>query len=57
MYSGYNWGLVKMEGTIHTLQEYMLHTESITYILIVCALLGFTFFYLFLSQRDDDEEE
>ena len=29
-----------MEGTIHTLQEYMLHTESITYILIVGALLG-----------------
>ena len=46
-----------MDGAIHTLQEYMFHTESITYILIVGALLGFTFFYLFLSQRDDDEEE
>ena len=45
-----------MDGTIHTLQEYMFHTESITYILIVAALLCFTFFYLFLSQRDDDEE-
>ena len=29
-----------MENTIHTLQEYMLHTESITYILIVAALIG-----------------
>ncbi|MGD8993018.1 MAG: hypothetical protein PVI00_16290 [Desulfobacterales bacterium] len=45
-----------MEESINTLQEYMFHTESITYILIVAALLGFTFFYLFLSQRDDDEE-
>ncbi len=46
-----------MEETIHTLHEYMFHTESITYILIVLALLGFTLFYLFLSQRDDEEEE
>ena len=45
-----------MDGNIHTLQEYMLHTESITYILIVGALLGITFFWLFLSQRDDEEE-
>jgi hypothetical protein len=45
-----------MEGTIHTLQEYMFHTESITYFLIIGALLGITFFWLFLNQRDDDEE-
>lgn len=46
-----------MEGTIQTLQEYMYHTESITYILIVGALLGITFFWLFLSQRDDDDQD
>jgi hypothetical protein len=45
-----------MEGTIQTLQEYMLHTENITYILIVAALIGLTFFYRFLTERDDDEE-
>ena len=45
-----------MEGTIHTLQEYMLHTETITYIIIVAALIGITFFYRFLTERDDDEE-
>jgi hypothetical protein len=45
-----------MEGTIHTLQEFMFHTESITYILIIGALLAITFFWLFLSQRDDDDE-
>jgi hypothetical protein len=44
-----------METTIHTLQEYMLHTESITYIIIVAALIGMTFFYRFLTDRDDDE--
>ena len=46
-----------MEGTIHTLQEYMLHTETITYIIIVAALIGITFFYRFLTERDDDHEE
>ena len=45
-----------MEGAIHTLQEYMLHTETITYIIIVAALIGITFFYRFLTERDDDEE-
>jgi hypothetical protein len=42
-----------MDG-IHTLQEFMLHTESITYILIVVALIGITCFWLFLSGRQDD---
>ena len=44
-----------MEPTIHTLQEYMLHTETVTYIIIVAALIGITFFYRFLTERDDDE--
>ena len=44
-----------METTIHTLQEYMLHTETTTYIIIVAALIGITFFYRFLTERDDDE--
>jgi hypothetical protein len=34
----------------------MLHTESITYILIVAALIAITFFYRFLTDRDDDEK-
>ena len=42
--------------TIHTLHDYMLHTESITYILIVGALIGITFFYRFLTDRDGDEK-
>ena len=42
--------------TIHTLHDYMLHTESTTYILIVGALIGITFFYRFLTDRDEDEK-
>jgi hypothetical protein len=45
-----------METTIHTLQDYMLHTESITYIIIVAALIGITFFYRFLTDRDDEND-
>ena len=45
-----------METTIYTLQEYMLHTESIAYIIIVAALIGITFFYRYHTERDDDEE-
>ncbi len=44
-----------METTIHTLQDYMLHTENITYLLIVAALIAITFFFRFLTERDDDE--
>ena len=46
-----------MENTFHTLQDYMLHTENITYILIVAALIGITFFFRFLTDRDDDDEK
>ena len=45
-----------MENTIHTLQDYMLHTESITYIIIVAALIGITFSYRFLTDRDDEND-
>ena len=40
--------------SINTLQEFMLHTKSITYVLIVAALLGITGFWLFLTDRDDE---
>ena len=43
-----------MESTIYTLQDFMLRTESITYILIVLALIGITGFWVFLSDRDED---
>ena len=39
---------------IHTLQEFMLHTKNIIYILIVMALLAMSAFWVFLSGRDED---
>ena len=43
-----------MESTIHTLHEFMLRAESITYILILTGLIGITIFWWFLSERDED---
>ena len=40
--------------TIHTLQDFMLHTKNITYVLIVAALVGITGFWVFLTGRDED---
>jgi len=42
-----------MDG-FHTLHEFMYRTESITYIIIVAALIGITGFFIFLSGRDRD---
>lgn len=39
---------------IHTLQEFMLHTKNITYVLIVVALVGIAGFWRFLTERDDE---
>jgi len=40
--------------TIHTLQEFMLHTKNIIYILMILALVGMTAFWKFLSGGDED---
>lgn len=40
--------------TIHTLQEFMLHTKNVTYVIIVAALVGITAFWLFLTDRDEE---
>jgi hypothetical protein len=45
-----------MTHTINTLHDFMLRTEGITYILIVVALVGFVFFWRFLTDRDEDGE-
>ena len=46
--------LLFMEGAIHTLHEFMFHTETITYLLIVAALIAITGFWLFLTVRDEE---
>ena len=43
-----------MDNAIQTLHDFMLRTESITYILVVAALIGFPLFWRFLNERDDD---
>ena len=44
-----------MDGIIYTLQEFYLHTKSITYLLMAPALLGFIGFWIFLSEKEEEE--
>lgn len=44
-----------MDSAFYTLQEFMAHTKSITYILIVMILFGMLGFWYFLVERDEDE--
>jgi len=39
---------------IYTLQDFMLHTKNIIYILIVLALAAFPLFWRFLNGRDKE---
>ena len=43
-----------MDTLFHTLHDFMLHTKAVTYILMVAALIGFAFFWQFLSAKDGD---
>ena len=40
---------------IYTLQDYMLHTENITYIIMGMSLVGIVGFFLFLTGKQEDE--
>ena len=44
-----------MDDTFFTLQEFMTHTEGVTYVLIVVILFGLLGFWNFLVDRDEDE--
>lgn len=43
--------------TIHTLQEFMLHTKNIIYLLMVAALVALPAYWRFLTGRDDETDE
>lgn len=43
-----------MDNAIVTLHDFMLRTESITYILVVVVLVSFPFFWRFLTDREED---
>jgi hypothetical protein len=40
--------------TINTLQDFMLHTKNIIYILIVMVLVAMPAFWKFLTGRDEE---
>ncbi len=43
-----------MNDTLFTLQEFMLHTENVTYIILGLSLFAVLGFWLFLTGRDED---
>jgi hypothetical protein len=45
-----------MSGEIHTLQEFMLQTKGILYLLAIAFFIGFVSFWKFLHGRETDED-
>ena len=45
-----------MESIFYTLQEFYTFTKGVTYILIILALIGFVWFWSFLSGKDDGKK-
>ena len=41
---------------IHTLQDFMLHTESNTYILMGVYLVCMVGFWMFLTHKDEEQD-
>ncbi len=44
-----------MEKMFYTLHDFMLHAESVTYIIMGISLFSILGFYLFLTERDDED--
>ena len=42
-----------MDARFYTLHDFLLHSKSITYILMGAILIGLLLFWFFLSGRDD----
>ncbi len=43
-----------MESSFLTLQEFMFHTKSVTYLLMVATLIGMGLFWKFLAGGDEE---
>ncbi|MEE9120494.1 MAG: hypothetical protein V3U56_04320 [Syntrophobacteria bacterium] len=43
-----------MDTIFYTLQEFLTHTENVTYLLIVATLFGMIGFWYFLTGGDED---
>jgi hypothetical protein len=46
-------GSIDMETIFYTLHDFMLHSKSITYVLIGGILIGLMLFWFFLTGRDE----
>lgn len=46
-----------MQTMFQTLHAFMLHTKSITYLLVGGLLIGFLLFWFFLTGRDDEDPQ
>lgn len=45
-----------MSEGFHTLNEFMLHTKGVLYLLAVGSLIAFVFFWRFVQEGDKEEE-
>jgi len=43
-----------MEQAFHTLQDFMVHTKAVVYVLMGISLIGIVGFWHFLTGRDED---
>jgi len=43
-----------MEQAFYTLQDFMVHTKAVVYVLMGLWLIGVVGFWRFLTSRDDD---
>jgi len=44
-----------MDQVFYTLQNFMTHTESVTYLLVAATLVGMTLFWLFLASGKNED--
>ena len=44
-----------MDHVFYTLQNFMTHTESVTYLLVAATLVGMTLFWLFLASGKNED--
>ena len=45
-----------MDDMIYTLQDFMLHTENNTYVILAIYLICVVVFWQFLTRKDKDED-
>jgi hypothetical protein len=46
-----------MHSIIYTLQDFMVHTKNVTYVLMGVALIAFVVFWGYLTDRDTDNSD